>query len=174
MTQRQPKFGEVWLYEMSEPLHLQCDKTDNLAPLAAAVGVAALVTEDVQIIHPRDLSDLGLRNFLEIGYGISDAQTQSLAGYTPVHCLAILRAGAFGPDGITLTPTDDAMLIGVFTEADAAPPNLAPLPSEGAKGIIAPPPGKPAKSDARIGGMVATVALLVMFALVALMVWIGG
>lgn len=29
-------------------------------------------------------------------------------------------------------------------------------------------------SDARIGGMVATLALLVMFGLVALMIWVGS
>ncbi len=32
---------------------------------------------------------------------------------------------------------------------------------------------KPPKSDARIGGMVATVALLVLFALTAVVVWIA-
>ncbi len=33
---------------------------------------------------------------------------------------------------------------------------------------------KPPKSDARISGMVATVALLVMFALVGWFVWMGS
>jgi hypothetical protein len=34
--------------------------------------------------------------------------------------------------------------------------------------------GKPAKSDARIGGMVATFVLLFLFALTGLMIWIAG
>ena len=35
------------------------------------------------------------------------------------------------------------------------------------------PPKKP-MSDARIGGMVATVALIVLFAITGLMIWLAG
>ena len=50
----------------------------------------------------------------------------------------------------------------------------APLRSEAAEGVLDEPPQPKRMSDARQSGMVATVALLIMFALVALMVWIGG
>jgi len=49
----------------------------------------------------------------------------------------------------------------------------APLQSDAATGVLTPPTKKP-MSDARMGGMVATAALLVLFLLTGLMIWIAG
>jgi hypothetical protein len=49
---------------------------------------------------------------------------------------------------------------------------LEKLDTDAAKAML--PQPKPPKSDARMSGMVATAALLVMFLLVAIMIWIAG
>jgi hypothetical protein len=59
------------------------------------------------------------------------------------------------------------------TYAEVVPSvRFTPLPSQSARGVLA--GGKPPMSDARMGGMVATVALLVMFGLTALVIWLAG
>ena len=65
-----------------------------------------------------------------------------------------------GQSGPTSTPDN-------LSESDGSEiVNRAPMAVE--------KPQRPPKSNARISGMVATVALLVMFALLGVVIWIGG
>jgi hypothetical protein len=113
-----------------------------------------------------------------MGHGIAEADIGPAA--TMLNALkgnvAIIRSGAFGPDAVTFPDINDVKWIATFDEQGAAPAPMTPLSSDAAKGTIetAEPPAKKPKSDARIGGMVATVVLLLMGLLVWLMIWIAS
>ncbi|MEJ6396869.1 hypothetical protein [Yoonia sp. 208BN28-4] len=178
MTQRQPKYGEVWIYDLAYPLEMEIGHMGTLDGLAKAVGATELNADDVQIVQLKTVEELGLPAFLEMAYGV--AQTD-MAGMEDTFAklsgsIAVLRSGAFPSDGITQPPNDQATLVTVLSEELATPTSLTPLTSEASSGTVTPEPAparKP-KSDARIGGMVAMAALVLMFVLVGLMVWIGG
>jgi hypothetical protein len=82
-------------------------------------------------------------------------------------------SSAFGGFDATITPTAPLKWIGTYTE-EGSSIKFAPLPSDAAKGTVGETPAKPPKSDARIGGMIAVYALIAMFALVGLIIWVGG
>ena len=85
----------------------------------------------------------------------------------------IVLSQAFGGFETTITPTVPLKWIGTYTE-EGASVKFEPLPSDGATGTTAPPTGKPPKSDARVGGMIAMYALIAMFAFVGLLIWVAG
>ena len=90
----------------------------------------------------------------------------------PITFAVLVMSAAFPPEGMTLDLPADVRLVTVLRDTpDVTLPET--LRSDAAKGSLQ-GNGKPKKSDARIGGMIATYALLLMFALVGLMVWIGG
>lgn len=145
------------------------------APVQKALGVDHLDTDFVELFPVSNLSGLGLAGYLTEGLGVAEADVRpdasrlnSLSG----HVLVVLSQ-AFGGQAATLSPTAPLKWIGTYTE-EGASIRFEPLPSDSAKGTIAAPPGKPAKSDARVGGMIAMYALIAMFALVALIIWVAG
>lgn len=146
------------------------DKT--IEGLAGAFG-ATLNPDFVDVIDLAALDDMSLIAYLKAGYdltpdAVDHAALSGLSGW-----VVLVMSTAFGEDAITLNLTSG--LTHITTLGDAASLTaLDPLTSDAAKGVATPPTPKPAKSDARIGGMVATVALLMMFALVGIMIWIGG
>lgn len=178
MTRRQPKYGEVWIYDLTYPLEMEIAHMGTMDGLAKAIGVTALNSDDVQIVQMKAVEDLGLAAFLEMAYGIAAADITELTDTFDAlsGSIAVLRSGAFPEEGFTGTPNDQARLVTVLTEELASPTSITPLTSDASKGAITPPvtTARKPKSDARIGGMVATAALLVMFALVGLMIWIAG
>jgi len=142
--------------------------------IAALLGSSIIDAAHVEIFDVAVLADVGLTTFLTQGNGIAEVaieadrgQLDAVEGY-----VLILYSKAFAGEAATLHLDPALTLIGTYAE-DLPPVRFEPLPSAAATGVL---PGsvKPPMSDARIGGMVATVALLVMFALAALMVWIGG
>lgn len=148
---------------------------DAPAPINAALGVTLLDTDFVEVFPVSNLAGLGLAGYLTEGLGVpadqvapNAARLNAIEGH-----VVIVLSQAFGGFEVTLAPKAPLKWIGTYTE-EGASVSFAPLPSEGAKGVIADAPQKPAKSDARIGGMVAMYALLAMFLLVGLMVWVGG
>jgi hypothetical protein len=172
------EFGKVRVFQLNYALESEVGGAGDYHRLEHALGVTFANTEDVQIIAQAALDDLGLAQFLMMGHGISQAQItpemdrlNALTG-----SFAIIRSGVFGGVAVTLADHDDAKLIATFTEEGAAPAPLTPLTSDSSKGTITPPdtPIKKPKSDARVGGMIATVALLLMGLLVWLMIWIAS
>ncbi len=177
MTTRQPQYGEVWIYDLSDPLEMEIGQTGTLDSLAKAVGASNLNPDNVQIVQLDTVAELGLPAYLDMAYGIAQADMAGLdekfSGLSG--SIAILRTNAFPEGGITLPPNDQARLVIVLNEEIASPASLTPLHSEASKGIVMPvTPIKKPKSDARIGGMVATVVLLLLFVLVGVMVWVAG
>jgi len=170
--------GKVRVFQLSAALASVLEKEETLDALGAALGLSINDPDDVQVVSEAELRDLGLAQFLMLGYGIAEADIapematlNALSG-----SFAVIRSGAFGKAASTLRPSEDAALIATFSEDSGDPAPLTPLQADTATGAIPPAEtnAKKPKSDARIGGMVATIALLVLFALVGLMIWIAG
>jgi hypothetical protein len=172
------EYGKVRVFQLGFALETDIGTPTDYARLEQALGAKIVNARDVQIVSEDALHELGLAQFLMMGHGIAndDIAPQSQMLNALSGSFAIIRSGAFGPDGATLQTDGEAKLVATFAEEAAAPPPLTPLASDNTDGAMPPPEptGKPPKSDARIGGMVATVALLLMGLLVWLMIWIGG
>ncbi|MGR3484466.1 MAG: hypothetical protein ACU0BF_03920 [Paracoccaceae bacterium] len=141
------------------------------AGIAAALGTEVDVAGAAEVIEVADLTGVGLAGYLSEGMGLEDAQVAAdrevLDGLTGA--VIVLRARAFGGLPATLSPREGVRLIGRY--GPPAPTPVAPLESASAGGAIA--AGGKGKSDARIGGMVATAALVVLALLAILMVLIA-
>lgn len=142
--------------------------------VAAALGATSLEVEQVELFDIADLQGLGLAGFLEEGHGIPPEQLTDMApqldGLKGV--VLIVPSRAFGDRKQTLTPTAPLRLLGTFFE-DRPPVSFETLPSGGAQGNVN-TETKPGPSNAAMSGRVAMIALLVLAALVAVMIWIAG
>lgn len=164
------------IFRLSAALHNALDQSGDLVPLETALGAIIAKPDDVQIIAPDSLEDMSLSQFLTVAYDVGSAELarQKTLQETTKDSFAIIRAGAFSEAAVTLSASPDATLIATLREGGPDAPSLTPLQSESAKGAVPPTPTKPLKSDARIGGMVATFVLLFLFALVGMMIWIAS
>jgi hypothetical protein len=136
------------------------------------LGVPVDVTQ-VDVFHTDDVEAIGLAAYLIEGNAVAETQIAADADMLDAyrgHVMAV-RAQAFGGRAATLIAHPKARLMGSYTE-ETPPVRFEPLPAQAAKGVLA--GGRAPKSDARIGGMVATFVLLFLFALTALMIWIAG
>ncbi len=168
--------GLIRVFRLSEPLFYALEKAVDLAPLEKALGAIIFEPADVQLIAADSLKGLGLAPFLAMGYGIDSEALSDAVGLQDAteDNFVVIRSGAFGGANLTLAETADATLIATLAEDGPAAPKMTPLQSDAASGTLPQAEAKKPKSDARVGGMVATIALLVLFALVGLMIWIAG
>lgn len=134
---------------------------------------ANLNPDFIDIVQINDLASMTLSGYIAEGYDmtadlVDKSAVDAITGYA---ILVLSRA----TDGVKTTLTLTEGLRHVTTYSPVAK-ITAPerLPDASARGVLSEPPGKKPKSDARMSGMVATYALLAMFALVALMIWVGG
>jgi hypothetical protein len=140
--------------------------------IATLLGVPTIDPAQIALFHTDDLADIGLVDYLLDGGGVTEAQLApdrlTLAAYRGY--VLTLRDAAFPTRPITMHPDSRLRWLGTYAE-EVAPVRFEDLPDAAAAGVIT---GKPAKSDARIDGMVATFVLLFLFALTGLMIWIAG
>ena len=138
----------------------------------------SLGARDVQLVTLSEVADMGLADLVRAGYDVAEddiaplrARLDGLTGK-----VAIVRSGAFGGAAARFDAQGDARLVATLREGGAPPPRAGggQAPHDSARGSLGAAGGKPRPSDAAMSGRVAMVALLVLFALVALMVWIGG
>ncbi|WP_057792118.1 hypothetical protein [Roseovarius atlanticus] len=148
-------------------------------PLKDALGAESLDPHYVDMMQIEDLEGYGLSQYLEQGMGVSShdledahVQIEGLKG-----TVLVVGSGAFGGEAQVLTPRAPLRLVATFNE-DKAPVQFDPLPSAGAQVAPAtedddtPEPKK--KSDAAMSGRVAMIALLVLFVLTAIVVWVAA
>ena len=148
---------------------------DDPGVIARGLGVDSIDPAYAELFPISNLTGLGLAGYLTEGLGVPEdqvAQDRARLNALEGHVL-VVTSKAFAGQPVTLKPQSPLRWVGTYTE-EGAPVNFAPLPDEGAKGTIAAPATKPGKSDARMSGMVATIALVAMFMLVGLMIWIAG
>lgn len=163
--------GKIRVFSVSDPVAGLRDT--ELEALVATFGNAPLNPDFVDVIDVDAMGEMTLLDYLAEGYDIEPdaADVAALSALAGVVVLIMSRAHE-GAE-ITLSLADGVRHVTTLGRG-ARMTVAAGLESEAAKGVIEAPKVKPPKSDARIGGMVATVALLVMFALVGVMVWVGG
>lgn len=149
----------------------------DVPQLSAALGATVLDPAQVDIVDVAELGELGLSGYLAAGMGVAGVDALALAAVQgPV---ALIRSAAFKGEAQVLQLPAGGVLAGVYDEAtgtpavgdlvtEAAAPQ-APAPTSEAE----PEPAPRRASDAAMSGRVATIALLVLFALVAVMVWIA-
>jgi hypothetical protein len=147
----------------------------DLSVLAALLGVDTLAPGQVELFHSDDVAPIGLAAYLTEGSAVAEAaiaadraRLDALQGP-----LLIVHSAAFGGQAVTLHPDARLRLQGVYT-AETPPVRFEPLPDASARDRSPTQGAKPPMSPARVGGMVATVALLIMFALVAVVVWVAA
>jgi hypothetical protein len=148
------------------------DDSDVPSALQEALGVDRLNMDFVELFPVDTLEGVGLAGYMTDGLGVAQAEVdddrarlEAIRG--PV---LFVLSSAFGRHAVTLTPKSPLRWIGTYTE-DRAPVNFKPLPSESAKGTTG---GKAPPSDAAMSGRVASIALLVLFLLVAVVVWVAA
>ena len=148
---------------------------DTPAPISRALGVSYLDSDFVELFPLSNLDGLGLAGYLVDGLGVAEADVKPHASRLNAMSgqVLIVLSQAFGEFETTITPTAPLKWIGTYTEEGAAV-KFEPLPSESAAGSTATTKGKPAKSDARVGGMIAMYALIAMFLFVGLLIWVAG
>ena len=141
-------------------------------PVAALLGVDTLDRDFVEIFDTADLTGLGLTGYLMTGNAIPEAQLAPDRAKldTRQGPVLILFASALPNRPVTLHPDPRLTLIGSYAD-DEPPIHFEPLPEAAAHGSLTRPAQK--YSNARMSGMVATIALLVMFALVGLLIWLA-
>lgn len=147
----------------------------DLPELASYLGVEQFNPDYVELFPLRDLDSLGLAGYLEQGNGIDaealDADRRKLAALEG--WVLIVYSAAFGGQPVTLAPHSALTLIGTYAEPGTDWTATETLTSDAAKGAAA--PAKPKKpSDAAMSGRIASLALLVLFLLTALMIWVAG
>ncbi|MFD1509462.1 hypothetical protein [Lacimonas salitolerans] len=165
-------------------IDLPDDRIDDLgtpdAPdvdaIRQALGATALSPQHVDLLRLADLGEMGLDGYLVDGLGVAEPDIASdrtrLRGLRG-HAL-VLPSAALMDTAQTLTPRGPLRWVGTYAEPRATT-DFTPLRSQAAQDTAdAQAPRKPPPSDAAMSGRVATIVLLVLFALVAVMVWIAG
>ena len=161
--------GALYVVEYFGP-PLNGSKEDMIRTI---IGQDGLNLDFVDLIPAADKPTVPLSDLIRQGYDMpmTPAQATTLRRVSGV--VVLLMSRAFGSKARRIILPDDTRSVMVLRETPkvSAPEKLT---SDGAAGDMnGPQTTKPKKSEARMSGMVATIALVVMFALVALMVWVG-
>lgn len=151
----------------------QGDPAPDLPDLALWLGAPVEPTA-VELFPVADLKPLRLTDYLSEAF---DVDAKTLAPHAGR--LAALQGHVLlVPDAaLSAEPAPGAHLTAIASlplpRADQSQAAVPRMPEPAAEPDPAPPAKKP-MSDARMSGMVATAALLVLFGLTAVMIWIGG
>lgn len=163
--------GKIRVFSVADPVKGLVET--EIEALVATFGNAPLNPDFVDVIELDELEDMTFLDYLSEGYDIEpdDADIAALSDLGGTIVLIMSRAH----EGMEVTFALASGVRHVTTLGRGARMTVAAsLDAEAAQGLLNVPAGKAPKSDARIGGMVATAALLVMFLLVGVMVWVGG
>jgi hypothetical protein len=163
--------GLIRVFKVTDPLpEGLSDRTPEA--LLALFGTDALDPTYIDVVDTRDLSGLTLLDYLNQGYDIPPEAAVDPA-LRDLHGIAVLimsRASAGRDVTLTLAPQVTRVTTTGAPARLTAP--AAPLTSDAATGTVTGSKAPP--SNAAMSGRVATIALLVLFALVALMIWVAS
>lgn len=137
--------------------------------VAALLGTSQTNPRFIDIFDVADLDTIGLAQYLIDGNGVAEAQIAADRAMLDAVRGPVLILASGAATG-TLAPSAALTLIGTYAE-DIPPVRFDPLPSPSAQGQTG--QGKAPMSDARMGGIVATLTLIFMFAFTALVVWLA-
>ena len=139
---------------------------------AAAFGYADLDPTYVDVLQLDDLGGLSLADYVRQGYDVTLDAIDAAALATLSGHAVLIMSRATGGKAATLNPAPGIQHVTTCggTAKISAPD---PIVTKAAKGTLE-PKAKKKPSNAAMSGRVATVALLFMFGLIGLMVWIAG
>lgn len=142
-------------------------------PLKDALGADVLDPERVDLFRIEDLEGVGLAGYLSDGMGVAAADLEDHRAALDRLSGMVLVVGsrAFGGVAQVLRPRAPLHLVATFNE-HTPPVSFEALPDESAKPDST--PKKAPASDAAMSGRVATIALLVLFLLTAVVIWIAA
>jgi len=180
-------FRVIWVFELDlpeaevKPMLAEAEgREDALAPILAALGVPGLAPGGVEVFQAGAFEGYGLSRYLTEGAGMEgEGVAAEAARLDALRGPVVLVHSAALPDGARqLQAVAPLRLVGRFAEnldlsvrtppaADSAHPAV-PDPQPEAETERKPP------SEAAQSGKVATLALVVLFALVGLMIWMAG
>ncbi len=136
-------------------------------------GGVAVDAGGLEIFPVSDLEDVGLWGLLQDGHGVAQDQLEQdrakLAALDGWVIVATSQAFPAGPANVTLAP--EITLIGTYWEPKVDWTDTVTLQSAAATEAA---PAKKRPSDAAMSGRIAMLALLVLFALTAVVVWVSG
>jgi hypothetical protein len=158
----------VWVFALDGS-----DEIEVPDALAAALGVAELDEDFVEQFRVDILLDYGFATYMTDAMGMdADQIAPDAALLNALTGTVVLVVNTALPAGVTPDPRPPLRLIGYYEETvKLRVPE--PLVAQSAQGTL---DGAPVKrtSDAAMMGRVATVALLVIFALTALVIWVAS
>ena len=142
------------------------------AALHGLFGTDALDLDYVDVVDTRELAGLTLLDYLHQGYDIPDAALADPAVRDLRGLVVLVMSRATRGQEVTLTLAPQITHVTTTGEpARLRMPGPA-IATPSATGSVA--GGKSAPSDAAMSGRIATLALLVLFALVAVMIWVAS
>lgn len=171
-------YRSVWIFALDLPesdiddfAHETIEDDAHNWPLGTALGIEPFPDHDfVEVLDLEALRAYGFSNYLTEGNGLDIGDDAEMLDALTGHVLLVFSQGV--EKGQTaFVPQAPLTFVSRYSQSQQMPA-LEPLTSEAAEGQI--PQGKAPKSDARIGGMVATYVLIFLFVFVALFVWMAG
>ena len=163
--------GAIYVLEIAGdmPLGLS-DKTDEA--MMALLGPIVVNRDYVDVIEPAALTDMSVLQLIETGYDMPVDQATADSINATRGTIVLIMSAAFAGQAVKMRLPQHVRHVATLRETPAIKVTDQ-LSAQSAGGNLSTAPVKPPKSDARVSGIVATSALLVMFALVGLMIWIG-
>lgn len=154
----------------------EADRSGISWPLQDALGAGLLDRTYVEVFKVDTLDDYGLARYLteangmdEAGVAPDAARLDAIEGH-----VVMVFSDALGDGVVRLAPRPPLRLIGRYAESLDFAVRTAPASDAARKSAEAPEPEpRTGPSNAAMGGRVAMVALLVLFALVGLMIWVA-
>ena len=168
----------VWVFAIDLPdedidafSHETHGDTTHEWPIGKALGAHPYPDQDfVEVFDLEALRAFGFSNYLTEGNGVDIGDDADMLDGLTGHVLLVFSQGV--ENGQThFAPQSPLRLIARYSQSSPQAV-FDPLTSAAAQGQL--PQGKPPKSDARIGGMVATFVLIFLFAFVVFFVWLAG
>ena len=151
----------------------KAESTGDLPPLADWLGVA-VDTEAVELFPVADLTPLKLTDYLRDGFDVAE---KSLAPHTARLTALDGHVLLVPDDALSAAPVASAQLTAIASlptlQADQDQSAVPKMPEPAQQVPDLGTNGKKPMSDARISGMVAMAALVVLFGLVIVMVLIA-
>jgi len=169
--------GRLWVFavDLEGSALAAFTRRNGRWPLQEALGAEWLDPEHVEVFDTSDLDGVGLAGYLREGHGVPAAQIDPIRARLDAQkgAVMVLSSRAVRGAAQTLTPRAPLRLLASLSE-ERPPVRFEPLPSEAAIGAIPESAAKPPRSAAAQSGLVALAALVVLFALVAVMLWIAA
>jgi hypothetical protein len=171
-------YRSVWIFAIGLPesdiddfAHETLEENTPHWPLGTALGAHPFPDHDfVEVLDLEALRAYGFSNYLSDGNALEIGDDAERLDALTGHVLLVFSQGL--ENGQTaFAPLAPLTFIARYSQPVHIP-TLEPLESDGATGQL--PQGKAPKSDARIGGMIATYVLIFLFVFVGLFVWMAG